>query len=225
MATNYTFSEVVAIIKEGKDSAAIADIGKRFPLLAVKLAKATSGDVDAMVEVCGYIPAKVSANKVNMAIKAALGDAEEAEEAEDDEVEADVPEEVEEEKPKTKRAGKKAAPKKEEKTEEDDEEVEDDEEEADPYDGKDAVELYKMCKSRGIAVKPRRTAKFYAEALRKADAAAADEDEEDDDVEEELPKPTKKAKATKTAKPAKSAKKAKPEPVEEDDEDDEDWDI
>lgn len=221
MATNYTFSEVVAIIKEGKDSAAIADIGKRFPLLAVKLAKATSGDVDAMVEVCGYIPAKVSANKVNMAIKAALGD-DEPEEAEEEEVEVDVPEEVEEEKPKTKRAGKKAAPKKEEKTEEPDEE-DDDEEEADPYDGKDAVELYKMCKTRGIAVKPRRTAKFYADALRKADAAAADEDEEDD-IEEELPKPTKKTKTTKTAKPAKT-KKAKPEPVEEDDEDDEDWDI
>lgn len=220
MATNYTFSEVVAIIKEGKDSAAIADIGKRFPLLAVKLAKATSGDVDAMVEVCGYIPAKVSANKVNMAIKAALGDAEESEETEDEEVEAEVPEEVEEEKPKAKRAGKKAAPKKEEKTEEPDEE--DDEEEADPYDGKDAVELYKMCKSRGIAVKPRRTAKFYADALRKADVAAADEEE--DDVEEELPKPTKKAKSAKTAKTAKT-KKAKPEPVEEDEEDDEDWDI
>lgn len=222
MATNYTFSEVVAIIKEGKDSAAIADIGKRFPLLAVKLAKATSGDVDAMVEVCGYIPAKVSANKVNMAIKAALGDAEESEETEDEEVEAEVPEEVEGEKPKTKRAGKKAATKKEEKTEESDEE--DDEEEADPYDGKDAVELYKMCKSRGIAVKPRRTAKFYADALRKADAAAADEDEEEEEIEEELPKPTKKAKPAKTAKSAKT-KKAKPEPVEEDDEDDEDWDI
>lgn len=221
MATNYTFSEVVAIIKEGKDSAAIMDICKRFPLLAVKLAKATSGDVDAMVEVCGYIPEKVSANKVNMAVKAALGNAEESEEAEEEEVEADVPEEVEEEKPKAKRARKKAAPKKEEEAEEPDEE--EDEEEADPYDGKDAVELYKLCKTRGIAVKPRRTAKFYADALRKADVAAADEDEEED-IEEELPKPTKKAKSTKTAKSTK-AKKAKPEPVEEDDEDDEDWDI
>ena len=38
MARNYTLSEAVDIIVKGTDMEAITDIGRRFPVLAVKIA-------------------------------------------------------------------------------------------------------------------------------------------------------------------------------------------
>lgn len=62
-----------------------------------------------------------------------------------------------------------------------------DEEEEDPYAGKSAKELFKMCTDRKIKTKPKQSADVYAKLLKKADADAAateeDEDEEDDDWE------------------------------------------
>jgi hypothetical protein len=67
----------------------------------------------------------------------------------------------------------------------DDEEEE--EENKDPYAGKSAKELFKMCTDRKIKTKPKQSADVYAKLLKKADADAAateeDEDEEDDDWE------------------------------------------
>ena len=42
----------------------------------------------------------------------------------------------------------------------------DDAESGDEYEGKSAMELYKLCKKRGIEVASKKPAKFYAEALR-----------------------------------------------------------
>lgn len=71
-----------------------------------------------------------------------------------------------------------------------DDEWEDEEEEqdTDPYAGKTAKELYKMCKDRGLAAVPKKSADVYAKILKKADAEAAKkantkaqaEEEEDD---------------------------------------------
>lgn len=77
------------------------------------------------------------------------------------------------------------ATKKAEPIEEDDDwDDEEEEEEADPYKGKTAKELYKMCTDRGIKTKPKQSADVYAKLLKKADAEAEaeteDEDEEDD---------------------------------------------
>lgn len=61
-----------------------------------------------------------------------------------------------------------------------------DEEETDPYAGKSAKELYKMCSDRGIRTKPKQSADAYVKLLKKADEAEAeteDEDDEDDDWE------------------------------------------
>lgn len=75
---------------------------------------------------------------------------------------------------------------KEEPVEEDDDDWgEDDEEETDPYVGKTAMELFKMCKERGLKVKPKQKPDVYADML-KADDAKGEEDteeEEDDDWE------------------------------------------
>lgn len=85
----------------------------------------------------------------------------------------------------------KAAHKVEDVEEEDDEGVEekndweDEEEDSDPYAGKNARELFAMCKERGIKAKPKQNASVYANLLKEDDvkAAAKDEDDDDDDWE------------------------------------------
>lgn len=62
----------------------------------------------------------------------------------------------------------------------------DEEEETDPYAGKSARELFKMCSDRGIKTKTKQSADAYVKLLKKADEAEAeseDEDDEDDDWE------------------------------------------
>lgn len=132
---------------------------------------------------------------------------------------------------------KKYGPKSDASGEADDEDVEDDTD--DGYEGKSAVELYKLCKQRKIKAEQKKPAKYYINLLKKADEEAAaeaeaedaEEDEEWDDEEEEAPKKAaKKAPAKKAAaKPAKkAAKKSEPEDADDedaDDDDDEEWEI
>ena len=79
----------------------------------------------------------------------------------------------------------KAKPKKAEPVEEaeDDDWGDEEEEDSDPYAGKNARELFDMCKERGIKAKPKQKADVYVKLLKKADEteAAEDEDEDDDD--------------------------------------------
>lgn len=112
---------------------------------------------------------------------------------------------------------------------EDDDEVE---ETGDDYEGKSAVELYKLCKQRKIKAEQKKPAKYYVGLLKKADEVAAEEaeaeeDEEWDDEDEAPKKSAKKAPAKKAEKKApakKAAKKAEPEEADDDDDDDE-WEI
>lgn len=117
---------------------------------------------------------------------------------------------------------KKYGPKSDASGEADDEN--DVEESADDYNGKSAVELYKLCKQRKIKAEQKKPAKYYIGLLKKADEEAEVEDDvdaDDDWDEDEAPKkPAKKA----LAKGKKAAKKAEPEEVEDDDDDDE-WEI
>lgn len=103
----------------------------------------------------------------------------------------------------------------------------------DPYEGKSAMELYKLAKKRGLKVEPKKKAAVYAEALRKADAEAEQtednaEDEDwgdEEDAEEEAPKKaTGKGAKKASAKSTKKAPAKKAEPAEEEDDGD-DWDI
>ena len=128
---------------------------------------------------------------------------------------------------------KKYGPKSDATGEADDED--DAEESGDEYEGKSAVELYKLCKQRKIKAEQKKPAKYYIGLLKKADEEAAaddaEEDEEWDDDEEEAPKKSaKKAQAKKEkvapANGKKAAKKAEPEEADEDDADDDDeWEI
>ena len=108
-------------------------------------------------------------------------------------------------------------------------EVEAEDAEANPYEGKSAMELFKECKARKIKAVPKKPAKFYADLLikddtAKAEATEAESDDEDDwgDEEAEDPKKEDKKAASKASAKGNKAKTAKAEAKAEDDED---WDI
>lgn len=251
MAKNWTMAEAAKAVAEN-DMVAIADLGKRFPLMMHLLDKSIAGDGEAVVELFGAIPEYLTANKVNTAIKNIVGDGE----VEDDE-------EVAEEKP-VKKAEKKSAKKVADEVDEDESEAEDD------YDSMTGNQLVALCKERGIwsTLKDKKKAgmiaglraadeagddvdeedgyagmsvqELYKECKKRGikaeikkpakyyigllekDDAAADEEEEDDWGEEEEETPAPK-KSAKKKEEKKPAKKAAKEEDEEDDDDD--WDI
>lgn len=85
MAKNYTFNEAVKIIAAGTDMETITDIGRRYPVLATKIAAVAAKAGEEFVDLMGYMPDYLTANKVNSAIKAGItesGSDEDADEAE-----------------------------------------------------------------------------------------------------------------------------------------------
>lgn len=169
MARNYTLSEAVDIIVKGTDMEAITDIGRRFPVLATKIAGLAAIAGERFNDFASYIPEHVSANKVNGMIKKAIGE----EDSGDADEEAAT-------KPAAKKAEKPAAKKKEAK--EDADEVD--------YSSMTAPELFKECKKRGIKAELKKPAKYYIGLLKKADEEVAEDS--DDWGEEEEDKPAKK---------------------------------
>ena len=63
--------------------------------------------------------------------------------------------------------------------------AEEDEEETDPYAGKSAKELFKMCSDRGIKTKPKQSADAYVKLLKKADEAETETEDEEDDEDDD----------------------------------------
>lgn len=237
---NYTLKEAVEIIAEGKDLEAIADLGKRFPILSIKIVRLTAKAEKEIIDFMQYMPEYLTIKKVNDAVKTVSepkAEAEDATEAENKPVEEETAKEVEEPEEKEnkpvepKKRGRKPKakvkvvpveePKAEVEDEVEDEEPTEAEETTNNYEGKKAVDLFKLCKSRGLKVTTKKSAKYYIDVLKKDDEAktkaeakkAEAEVEKDDDdwnVEDE-PKEVKK--------PKKSAF------IEEDEDDEESWDI
>lgn len=240
MAKNYSITEMVDVLVEGKDLEAIAEMGKRFPVLTYKITKVTSKAAEEFADLAKYLDF-VSANRVTKLIK---GDSESVDEDEvvESEVDADAEDETEDEpekkemtkaeKAKARREARKAKKAKEAaEAAEADESDEDGDGEKD-YSEMTAIELFKECKKRKIkAAVPKKPQAFYIDLLKKDDAkkakavAAESEDEDEWDAEGEPEKPV----AKKARRPKATVKKAKtPAPeveAEEDDEDDDDWDI
>lgn len=226
MAKNWTMAEAMKVISAADlNSEEIADLYKRFPNVARLMTAIASGDTMAAKMLIGFLPEWATVGKLEKDIKNA-GEADDN--AEDDVTSGDeeVEEETEEEeapKPKKKaRKSKKAVKVEEPEDEENDDDWEDSE--TTDYESMTAQELFKLCKEKGIAVKPKRSVKFYVEKLKAAeDAQDGDSDSDDwaDDEVEETPKAKKAAKpAAEKPAPKKSKKAAKVE-----DDDDEDWDI
>ena len=86
MAKNYTFSETVELIAKG-DMEAIQDIGRRFPVLAAKVATVSALAGESFVDLASYMPDYLTANKVNRGMRDALAEIEENDEEENDDVE------------------------------------------------------------------------------------------------------------------------------------------
>lgn len=231
MARNYSFAEAVEILTHHEDLEACADIGKRYPLLAQKIARVGVKAGEDFVELAGFIPEHISANKVNSAIKRTL---EESADEEDD---------VEEETPKkkapkeqVKKTGKAGRPKKvDEDIEDDDDDTESD------YDSMNNKQMYdllgkmgkrKDCKEKFGDLSHDSMLK-YLKKYGNATAEAEDDDEEESESTDysgmkamELYKLCKQRKIKAEAKkPAKYyidlLKKA--DAAEAEDVDDEDW--
>lgn len=88
MAKNYTMTEVAEIFAAGTDMEAMSDIGKRYPMLAIKMSALMAKAADEVKDIFSYMPEYLSANKVNKAIKEGVGTT--------DSDDADVEEEQEE---------------------------------------------------------------------------------------------------------------------------------
>lgn len=166
MAKNYTVAEAVAVLRDGSDTAAIMDIGRRYPLfsyLATTMVAKAGEEFEAFVK---YLPEYTTANKINSAIKKTI-------------VEIEAVEVEEEEAPAKKRGPKKAAKKKvvEEEPEEDeeDEELEEEDEVEEEVEEKPAKKAAKK-----PAKKPAK------KAPKKAKKAEVEDDEEDDDDDWEI---------------------------------------
>lgn len=101
MAKNWTAAEAAKVIVEGTDIEAIADIGRRFPVISNKLARCNS----AVVEVMATLPEYITIRKLEAAFK----------NSSDDEEEIEVETEAPKKKAKKKEKPAKKAPKKEEK--------------------------------------------------------------------------------------------------------------
>lgn len=226
---NYTLKEAVEIIAEGEDLEAIADLGKRFPILSIKIARLTAKAEKEIIDLMQYMPEYLTIKKVNSAVKTvndSKAEAEDATEAENKPIEEETAKEVEEPEEKEnkpvepKKCGRKPKAKvKAVPVEEPKAEVEDEADEtANNYEGKKAVDLFKLCKSRGLKVTTKKSAKYYIDVLKKDDEAKAKaeakkaeeaEDDDDWDIEDE----------------SKEVKNPKKSAFIEEDEDDESWDI
>lgn len=246
---NWTVKEAVETIRAGKDVDGIKEIAKYFPMF---FRAVCMNDIDALTAGMGSDKftvrrveqgyAALATEDVNDAEENTSGDTEATEDAGDEDLSAMSTKELmklcDKRGIKVPHYGKNKQfyldalqnAGSEEAEAEDDvtEEASDD-----PYEGKSAMELYKLAKKRGLKVEPKKKAAVYAEALRKADAEAeqtednADDEDwgDEEDAEEEAPK-NATGKGAKKA-PAKSTKKApakKAEPAEEEDDGD-DWDI
>lgn len=161
MAKNWTMAEAAKAVKTN-DMVAIADLGKRFPLMMNLLTRGIAGDGDAVAELFEAIPEYLTANKVNTAIKNVVDDGE----IEDDEEEDAV------EEPKKKEQVKKSA----EVTEDDEDEDTDDD-----YESMTGNQLVALCKERGIwsSLKDKKKAGMIA-GLRAADANGDDDEDEEE---------------------------------------------
>ena len=164
MAVNYTLAQAFNKIADGTDTEAIADIARRFPMVAVNCAKLVD-KADVVGPLFDSLPDYLTARKVEKGLRGPVSDDEPVE----DEAEA------EEEKPAPKKRGRKPAQKKEAEPEAD--ASEDD----GKYAGKAAPELFKECKKRGIKAAPKKPAKYYIDLLEKDDAKGGESEDEDDD--------------------------------------------
>lgn len=230
MATNWSLAEGAKVILEKDDMATLAELVKKFPITSVAIQAVGAGNEGNLMFLLEALPIHVTMRKVESSFKDMLaGVSSDADEDEEEVTDEEVTSDEEEEEPAPKKRGRKPLNKSkdeknaehrerakmrksEEEAEEEAEELDVDEETGEvDYSAMTAVELYKLCKERGIAARAKRSTKEYIELLKKADEEAmvpdSDEDEDDDDWGDDDDAPMN------------------PPADEDEEEDDDDWDI
>lgn len=116
MAKNYTLTEAIIIAHENGDLDALADLGRRYPLLMAKVTRLVAKAGEEAVDLAQAFPEYLSANKVNKAIKDGVttGSA-------DEDMDDDSDDDAEDEAPKKKAAAPGGKPAKGKKADEDEE--------------------------------------------------------------------------------------------------------
>lgn len=246
-AKNWTLKEAVKVIVDGTNTEAMQELGKRFPLTSLAIAK--MGNNEGANTLFGAMPDHMTMLKMERSLKEGV---EESDEDQDEEVEGVEAEEAGEEDlssmsakelmklcdkrgikvphyGKNKQfyldalAGGSTTPTEAEEEEADETEEKAEEKEVPDYTEMTAMELYKLCKKRGIKAEPKQKANAYIKLLKAADASDAEAEEDEDwSEEEEAPAPTKKAGKATSDKTTKSTSKAKKEEAADEDDD---WDI
>lgn len=163
MAVNYNMKELLEVLRSD-DMDAVGDALRRYSHISVALVKADAiapGVVDLLVKA---IPEYVNARKCNKTLVEALeGDA------------------AGSGKPATKASGSDKQEPADADADADDDF--DDEPETDDYSSMKAMDLFKLCKERGIEAEPKHRTKYYIDLLKKADSEtkpASDDDDDDD---------------------------------------------
>lgn len=224
MAKNYTTKEVYRVLKAGLKNGKITEeyieVTKRYPVLSQTLSRLiVTSDEDSLNALVESLPDYMTALKYNKLVSAnLLGDNEESEKDEAEEVVDSVSDEeieamkdeaikdvIKEDKKEKKTRGRKKKEEKEEVTETTNE-----------IENMSAKELFNLCKEKGLKVKPKQKAEYYMAELNKLNESDDDDWDDDWDDEESEVKPKKEDK--------KEKNKASSKKVEEEDEDD-DWDI
>ena len=178
---------------------AMVDIGRRFPLTAIAIAQ--MGNNEGALAIINALPDHITVRKIESVLKDGV-----QESSDDAEEIMPKPEES-----KASGRGRKKTEKEEPvKAKEKKATTKKNNEDEDDLDSMSEVELFKLCKKKGIKAAPKQDKAYYLDLLAPADSD--EEDEEWDDEEEE--KPAKKDK--------KTAKKSKKD---EDDDEDDDWNI
>ncbi|WP_291632251.1 hypothetical protein [Clostridium sp.] len=185
MAKNWTMTEATQAIIENSDTEALLDLGRRFPLTSLALAR-MGRNVGAEM-IINALPEHVTVRKIEAVLKSGVdaNSSESDDDEDDEEAVAEAPKvEAKAEKPAKKEKPAKAA--KPAKTAKAAVKVaEEDEEDLGTYAGDTAQVLYKECKKRGIKVKTKQVAKFYADLLIADDAKTAVEPAEEAEADED----------------------------------------
>lgn len=169
MAVNYSVKELLEVLRSD-DMDAIGDALRRYSHVSVALVKADAiapGVTDLLVKM---IPDYVNARKCNKTLLEAL---------EEDAAGSN--------KPATKTGDSSKQESASDGDGDDDFDGDDDDEvAADDYSSMKAMDLFKLCKERGIEAEPKHRTKYYINLLEKADSEAksgsdADANDDDDD--------------------------------------------
>ena len=229
MAKNWTLREAVGVITTGTDKEAVQELAKRFPLAAMAIAK--MGSNEGIETLFGNMPEHMTMLKMERALKGGVEAADDEEDDADQEAgSADGGAEdleamtIKELHALCIKKGIKVSKYGKPKSYYIDQlsgansgsssETEEAEDGQPSYGDMSAVELYKLCKKRGLKVEPKKKSAEYIKVL-EADDAAANDDAGDDWEDDEEDVKDKKS----NQKSSKQAKKKQ------DDDDDEDWEI